>query len=449
MNLSPQVIREVSKELCDLVTNPLEGIKVVLNDEDITDIHAVIDGPSGTPYFGGSFRVRLLLGKDFPVCPPKAYFITKLFHPNVSRNGEICVNTLKKDWKSDLGIKHVLLTIKCLLIVPNPESALNEEAGKLLLEHYDDYCQRAKMMTEIHAQPAKEAKDGLELKSGCSSGKSGTELKDQGNKWYNLHKYDEAIGCYSRAILRNPSVPTFFTNRALCHLKLQHWELAAADSRRALEIDSNLIKGHCFLGQAMLEMEMYDEAIKHLQRAQDLAKDQKLNFGDEIASQLRVARKKRWTQLEEKRIAEEIELQSYLNNLIQQDKEKQQIKLVTEIGETVDKDHIAQLHRNIDRLDKYKTELNQMFATLDIRRKKRDIPDYLCGKISFEIMRDPVVTPSGITYDRKDIEEHLQRVGHFDPVTRHPLTADQLIPNLAMKEVVDAFLVENEWANEY
>ena len=56
---------------------------------------------------------------------------------------------------------------------------------------------------------------------------------------------------------------------------------------------------------------------------------------------------------------------------------------------------------------------------------------------------------SGITYDKKDIEEHLQRVGHFDPVTRQPLTIDKLIPNLAMKEVVDAFLLENEWANEY
>ena len=43
-------------------------------------------------------------------------------------------------------------TIKCLLIVPNPESALNEEAGRLLLHHYDDYCRRAKMMTEIHAR---------------------------------------------------------------------------------------------------------------------------------------------------------------------------------------------------------------------------------------------------------------------------------------------------------
>ena len=70
------------------------------------------------------------------------FFLTKIFHPNVSSRGEICVNTLKKDWKSDLGLKHILLTIKCLLIVPNPESALNEEAGKLLLERYDDYCAR-------------------------------------------------------------------------------------------------------------------------------------------------------------------------------------------------------------------------------------------------------------------------------------------------------------------
>ena len=36
------------------------------------------------------------------------------------------------------GLKHILLTIKCLLIGPNPESALNEEAGKLLLERYDE-----------------------------------------------------------------------------------------------------------------------------------------------------------------------------------------------------------------------------------------------------------------------------------------------------------------------
>lgn len=44
-----------------------------------------------------------------------------------------------------------LQTIKCLLIVPNAESALNEEAGRLLLENYEEYYKRASMMTEIHA----------------------------------------------------------------------------------------------------------------------------------------------------------------------------------------------------------------------------------------------------------------------------------------------------------
>lgn len=31
-------------------------------------------------------------------------------------------------------------------------------------------------------------------------------------------------------------------------------------------MDPNLIKGHFFLGQALMETESYDEAIKHLQR---------------------------------------------------------------------------------------------------------------------------------------------------------------------------------------
>jgi len=61
-------------------------------------------------------------------------------------------------------------------------------------------------------------------------------------------------------------VATFFTNRALCFLKLQQWELACKDARRALDLDSNLIKGHFFLGSSLLELENYDDAIKHLQR---------------------------------------------------------------------------------------------------------------------------------------------------------------------------------------
>ena len=91
---------------------PFQGITLCLSDKDLTQVEAVIEGPADTPYAQGRFRVRLAIGKDFPSAPPKGYFLTKIFHPNVSKTGEICVNTLKKDWTKDLGIKHILLTIK-------------------------------------------------------------------------------------------------------------------------------------------------------------------------------------------------------------------------------------------------------------------------------------------------------------------------------------------------
>ncbi|XP_055922154.1 E3 ubiquitin-protein ligase CHIP [Eupeodes corollae] len=274
------------------------------------------------------------------------------------------------------------------------------------------------------------------------------QLKEQGNQMFSARKFDDAINCYSKAIIKNSTNATYFTNRALCHLKLKRWDQSCQDCRRALDIDPSLVKAHFFLGQCLMELELYDEAIKHLQRAYDLAKEQKQNFGDDITSQLRLARKKRWNVMEEKRICQEIELQSYLNRLIKEDMENRLAKL--KLVDDVNEDHLKEKQQEIEQeCDDHITELNNIFAKIDDRRRKRDVPDFLCGKISFEILTDPVITPSGITYERKDIEEHLQRVGHFDPVTRVKLTQDQLIPNFSMKEVVDVFLAENEWALDF
>lgn len=44
-NLPPQIIRKVSKEVLELAEEPPEGIKVFVNEEDITDIQATIEGP--------------------------------------------------------------------------------------------------------------------------------------------------------------------------------------------------------------------------------------------------------------------------------------------------------------------------------------------------------------------------------------------------------------------
>lgn len=152
----------------------IDGVKLILNEADFSVIQvdllvvsflsqATIDGPKDTPFEGGRFNLKLVLPSNYPTEPPRGYFTTKIFHPNINwRTGDICVDTLKKEWRPDLGLRHILLvpdvvnsshlqTIRCLLIAPNPESALNEEAGKLLLEDYNEYTKQARLFTEIHA----------------------------------------------------------------------------------------------------------------------------------------------------------------------------------------------------------------------------------------------------------------------------------------------------------
>ncbi|XP_078096958.1 E3 ubiquitin-protein ligase CHIP isoform X2 [Mustelus asterias] len=294
------------------------------------------------------------------------------------------------------------------------------------------------------------------------------ELKEQGNRLFLSRKYQEAAASYSKAIVRkelkrkecpccwwrsnrNPSVAVYYTNRALCYVKMQQFDKAVADCKHALELDSQSVKAHFFLGQCQLEMENYDEAIGNLQRAYNLAKEQRLNFGDDIPSALRIAKKKRWNSIEDKRIEQENDLHDYLTKLILSEKEREVEQCKRKhYEENMDDSRTRMEIAKIEaKHDKYMNEMDDLFSQVDEKRKKRDIPDYLCGKISFELMREPCITPSGITYDRKDIEEHLQRVGHFDPVTRSPLTQEQLIPNLAMKEVIDAFISENGWVEEY
>ncbi|OXA45759.1 E3 ubiquitin-protein ligase CHIP [Folsomia candida] len=276
-----------------------------------------------------------------------------------------------------------------------------------------------------------------------------TELKEKGNRYFSERKYEEAIRCYSQAIQKNPSNPIYYTNRALSGLRLSRFQDVAADCRSALELEPNMVKAHFYLGQALCGLDMLDDGVKHLQRTVDLAKEQRLNYGDDMTQVLRHWRKRRFSIQEEKRLAEEIELQTYLSRLIREDRERQIDEFKAQQAAKGDSDE-TELNAKIASVEKFSdncmNEMNNLFAKVDDRRRKREVPDYLCGKISFEILRDPVITPSGITYERKDLEEHLMRVGHFDPITRVTLTSDQLMPNYAMKEVVDAFVTENEWA---
>jgi len=79
---------------------------------------------------GGQYKLELFLPEDYPMCPPKVRFLTRIYHPNVDRLGRICLDILKDKWSPALQIRTVLLSIQALMSAPNPDDPLNEEAAR-------------------------------------------------------------------------------------------------------------------------------------------------------------------------------------------------------------------------------------------------------------------------------------------------------------------------------
>lgn len=70
---------------------------------------------------------------------------------------------------------------------------------------------------------------------------------------------------------------TYYTNRALCYLKLKRWSEAINDCKRALELDGNAVKAHYFLGEAYMEQNMFDESIQYLLKGASVIKGAAMN----------------------------------------------------------------------------------------------------------------------------------------------------------------------------
>jgi ubiquitin-conjugating enzyme E2 S len=69
--LAPATMKRLMKEFAGIAAAPMEGVMLLPNEDDMTCVQALIEGPVDTPYEGGIFRVSLKLGNDFPMAPPK------------------------------------------------------------------------------------------------------------------------------------------------------------------------------------------------------------------------------------------------------------------------------------------------------------------------------------------------------------------------------------------
>ncbi|KAL3688290.1 hypothetical protein R1sor_014599 [Riccia sorocarpa] len=294
-------------------------------------------------------------------------------------------------------------------------------------------------------------------------------LKDQGNMYFKKERLGAAIDAYTEAITLCPVVPTYWTNRALCHRKRNEWERVEADCRKALELDKDSVKAHYMLGLALLQSKQYGEAIKQLEKALELGRGGKPGtyMVEEIWQELAKARYSEWQQAALIREQRQQELKELCKRLLTEDYERKlaladdntpsRPQKPVEIDGVIhldDEDEAApedgksrSSREDLTRIHEIQlSTLDDVFNKASAPDHPSEVPDHLCCKITMDIFRDPVITPSGVTYERATLVEHLRKVGKFDPVTRTALTTEQIVPNLAMKEAVQAYLDEHGWA---
>jgi len=122
-----------------------------VNDSNIYEWTATLMGPEDTPFEGGIFLLSINFPKDYPFKPPKINFNTKIYHPNISASGSICLDILSSQWSPALTISKTLLSISSLLTDPNPDDPLVSNIAHIYKKDRSEYNREAKEWTAKYA----------------------------------------------------------------------------------------------------------------------------------------------------------------------------------------------------------------------------------------------------------------------------------------------------------
>ena len=131
-----------------LQNDPPSGVTGAPMDTNIMLWQAVIFGPDDTPWEGGTFKLVLEFTEDYPNKAPQVRFLSKLFHPNIYNDGQICLDILQNQWSPIYDISAILTSIQSLLCDPNPASPANSEASRLYNENRREYNRRVREIVE-------------------------------------------------------------------------------------------------------------------------------------------------------------------------------------------------------------------------------------------------------------------------------------------------------------
>ncbi|CAF1434872.1 unnamed protein product [Adineta ricciae] len=117
-------IARIKYDISSMFRDPAPGIFISPDPMNLTIIHALIIGPSDTPYEGGFFYFAVRCPPDYPILSPRCRLMTTgnntvRFNPNLYANGKVCLSILGTwtgpAWSAAQCLSSVLISIQSLM----------------------------------------------------------------------------------------------------------------------------------------------------------------------------------------------------------------------------------------------------------------------------------------------------------------------------------------------
>jgi len=141
--------KRIISEYKDLLKEPNYFFSVYINN--IFNWDFVMIGPDDTLYEGGIFNGKIIFPANYPNKPPQVTFTSKIIHPNIYKDGKVCISILHEGedqygyedvserWSPTQSINSIMMSILSLFSCPNFESPANIECSVLHKKNYDQY----------------------------------------------------------------------------------------------------------------------------------------------------------------------------------------------------------------------------------------------------------------------------------------------------------------------
>ena len=108
-------------------------------------------GSDDSPYKGGVFFLDIQFPDDYPWKPPRIRFETRIYHPNIHRDGSICLDTLREMWSPAISIGKVFFDIRDFINYPDFDHPCEPEIAKIYQNNKAQFEEIAKEWTKKYA----------------------------------------------------------------------------------------------------------------------------------------------------------------------------------------------------------------------------------------------------------------------------------------------------------